>query len=45
MSKSDATRIDSIDSVLNGPSSVVIEDVIMMPKMVPNKGKDEELVS
>lgn len=43
--KSDATRIDSIDSVVNGPSNVVIEDVIMMPKMVANKGKDEELVS
>lgn len=43
--KSDATRIDSIDSVVNGPSNVVIEDVIMMPKMTANKGKDEELVS
>ncbi|KAH8417362.1 hypothetical protein KR222_009764, partial [Zaprionus bogoriensis] len=42
---SEATRIDSIDSVVNGASSVVIEDVIMMPKMVAPKGKDEELLS
>lgn len=41
---SEATRIDNIDSVVNGSASVVIEDVMMMPKMIATKGKDEELV-
>ncbi|XP_034488815.1 baculoviral IAP repeat-containing protein 6 [Drosophila innubila] len=42
---SEATRIDNIDSVVNGAASVVIEDVMMMPKMVAAKGKDDELLS
>ncbi|XP_064535866.1 baculoviral IAP repeat-containing protein 6 isoform X5 [Drosophila montana] len=42
---SEATRIDNIDSVVNGAASVVIEDVMMMPKMVATKGKDEELLN
>lgn len=42
---SEATRIDNIDSVVNGAASVVIEDVMMMPKMIATKGKDEELVN
>ncbi|XP_017867101.1 PREDICTED: baculoviral IAP repeat-containing protein 6 isoform X7 [Drosophila arizonae] len=42
---SEATRIDNVDSVVNGAASVVIEDVMMMPKMTATKGKDEELLN
>ncbi|TDG43863.1 hypothetical protein AWZ03_009727 [Drosophila navojoa] len=42
---SEATRIDNIDSAVNGAASVVIEDVMMMPKIITTKGKDEELLN
>ncbi|XP_062126380.1 baculoviral IAP repeat-containing protein 6 isoform X3 [Drosophila sulfurigaster albostrigata] len=41
---SEATRIDNIDSTVNGAANVFIEDVMMMPKLV-TKGKDDELLS
>lgn len=42
---SEATRIDNIDSVAgSAAASVVIEDVMMLPKLVVAKEKDEELV-
>lgn len=42
---SEATRIDNIDSVGgNSAASVVIEDVMMIPKLKVAKEKDEELV-
>jgi len=42
---SEATRIDNIDSVGgNSAANVVIEDVMMMPKLVVAKEKGEEMV-
>ncbi|XP_070137301.1 dual E2 ubiquitin-conjugating enzyme/E3 ubiquitin-protein ligase BIRC6 isoform X1 [Drosophila bipectinata] len=43
---SEATRIDNIDSVGgSAAASVVIEDVMMLPKLVVAKEKDEELLN
>ncbi|XP_070142867.1 dual E2 ubiquitin-conjugating enzyme/E3 ubiquitin-protein ligase BIRC6 isoform X3 [Drosophila kikkawai] len=43
---SEATRIDNIDSVGgNSAASVIIEDVMMMPKLKVGKEKDEELLN
>ncbi|XP_030370289.1 baculoviral IAP repeat-containing protein 6 isoform X2 [Scaptodrosophila lebanonensis] len=43
---SEATRVDNIDTASGtGASSVVMEDVMMMPKLVVAKEKDEELLN